>query len=325
MIEVGYKLCSEEHSPDQLIRYARRAEQAGFSFAMISDHFHPWTDRQGQSPFAWSVIGGVAQVTKALKIGTGVTCPIMRIHPALIAQAAATAACMLPGRFILGLGSGENLNEHILGQRWPSADVRQDMLREAIEVIQLLWKGEQQSYYGDYYMVEDARIYTLPEELPPIMIAAGGPKAADLAGRVADGLISSGLDEKLVQGFKDAGGGRKPCYSEVTVCWAREEAEARRTAYECWPNAAFKGAITSELPQPAHFEKVAEMITEDDVAESVICGPDPERYIDKLEEYDSAGFDHVWIHQVGPDQEGFFAFFEETLLPRLRRKNLLAD
>jgi G6PDH family F420-dependent oxidoreductase len=318
MVEVGYKLCSEEHGPDELVGYAKRAEKAGFTFAMISDHFHPWTDSQGQSPFVWSVIGGAAQVTDRLRIGTGVTCPTIRIHPAIIAQAAATSAAMLPGRFILGLGSGENLNEHILGDRWPPADVRLELLEEAVEVIRLLWEGGQQSFYGAYYTVENAQLYTLPDRLPPIYIAASGPKAAEVAGRIGDGFIGTGPDRKVIDKFKKAGGEGKPCYGEIAVCWAAEEAAARRTAFERWPLAAIKGELSSELPVPAHFEQAAEMVTEEDVAEKVVCGPEVDRYVKKVREYAEAGYDHVWFHQIGPDQEGFFKFFEKEIKPRLK-------
>ncbi|HKY04408.1 MAG TPA: TIGR03557 family F420-dependent LLM class oxidoreductase [Blastocatellia bacterium] len=318
MLEIGYKLCSEEHGPDELVAFSKRAEAAGFSFAMISDHYHPWTDRQGHSPFVWSVIGGVAHATDRLSIGTGVTCPTIRIHPSVIAQAAATSAAMLPGRFILGVGSGENLNEHIVGERWPAADVRLEMLEEAIEIIRLLFEGGQKSYYGDYYTVENARLYTLPEKLPPVMIAASGPKAAELAGRIGDGFIGTSPGGEVVKKFKEAGGEGKPCYGEITVCWATEEARARRTAFELWPLAGIKGELSTELPAPAHFEQAAEMLIEDDVAENIVCGPDPERYLEKVREYVKAGYDHVWFHQVGPDQEGFFRFFEKEIKPRIK-------
>jgi G6PDH family F420-dependent oxidoreductase len=320
MFEIGYKLCSEEQTPQELIEGARRAEEIGFDFAMISDHYHPWVDKQGQSAFVWSVIGGIAQATERLKIGTAVTCPTMRIHPAIIAQAAATAAVMLPGRFIFGVGSGENLNEHILGEHWPEADVRLEMLEEAVEVILLLWQGGQQSHYGDYYKVENARIYTLPDEPPPIIVAAGGEKAVELAGRIGDGLCATSPDKELKQKFEKAGGKGKPCYAEMTVCWAKEEAEARRTAHECWPTAALKGELSQVLPAPAHFEQAAQMVTEEDVAKEIICGPDAERHIAKLTEYAEAGFDHVWVHQVGPDQAGFFRFYEQEVLPKLAER-----
>src|ERR687883_157173 len=188
MVELGYALSSEEHTPNDLVRYARRAEEVGFAFALISDHYHPWLDQQGQSPFVWSVVGAIAHATQRLRLGTGVTCPTMRIHPAIVAQAAATAAAMMPGRFFLGVGTGENLNEHILGDRWPEADVRREMLEEAVEVIRLLWQGGQRSHHGRHYTVENARVYTLPETPPPIIVAASGPKAAELAGRIGDGF-----------------------------------------------------------------------------------------------------------------------------------------
>jgi G6PDH family F420-dependent oxidoreductase len=317
---IGYKLCGEEQSPQELIDCARRAEEVGFDFAMISDHYHPWIDRQGQSSFVWSVLGGLSQATRRMTIGTAVTCPTIRIHPAIIAQASATVAAMLPGRFILGVGSGENLNEHILGDHWPEIEVRHEMLEEAVTVIRLLWQGDQQSHYGDYYTVENARIYTLPDELPPIIVAAGGSQAAELAGRIGDGLAATSPDNELKREFEKAGGMGQPCYAEMTVCWAEDEAKARGAAYQYWPTAAFTGELSQVLPVPAHFEQVAKMVSEDDVAKKIVCGPDPERYLAKIDEYVEAGYDHVWLHQVGPDQEGFFRFFEKEVFPKLDRE-----
>jgi coenzyme F420-dependent glucose-6-phosphate dehydrogenase len=210
MVEIGYALSSEEHSPNDLVRYARRAEEAGFTFALISDHYHPWIDRQGHSSFVWNVIGAIAQATERLRLGTGVTCPTIRIHPAIVAQAAATSAVMMPGRFFLGVGSGENLNEHILGGYWPSAEVRLEMLEEAVEVIRLLWQGGSQSHRGRYFTVENARVYTLPDELPPLVVAASGQRAAELTGRIGDGLISTSPDSELPSSFRQAGGAGKP-------------------------------------------------------------------------------------------------------------------
>jgi coenzyme F420-dependent glucose-6-phosphate dehydrogenase len=316
MAELGYALSSEEHPPDALIANARRAEEVGFTHALVSDHFHPWIDRQGHSPFVWAIIGGIAQVTKTIELGTGVTCPIIRTHPALIAQAAATAAAMLPGRFFLGVGTGENLNEHILGDRWPPGEVRLDMLGEAIEVIRLLWQGGSQSHRGRYYTVEDARIYTLPDEPPPIRVAASKEGAAELAGE-NDGLIGTSPEADLFEAFANAGGKGKPSYGQVTVCWAKTEAEAKQIAREWWPNAAIKGDLSQELALPAHFEQTAEMIDEEDVAEAVVCGPDPEAHLAKIREYETAGYDHVYVHQVGPDQEGFFEFYERQVLPNV--------
>jgi G6PDH family F420-dependent oxidoreductase len=319
MTRVGYALSSEEHGPLDLVRNARRAEECGFPYALISDHYHPWTDRQGHSSFVWSVLGGIAGATDRLSLGTGVTCPTIRIHPAVIAHAAATTAAMLPGRFFLGIGTGENLNEHVLGDPWPSPDVRLEMLEEAIEVMRLLWRGGKQSHHGTHYTVEDARLYTLPDESPPIVVAAGNARAAELAGRLGDGLCSTAPDAELVEAFETGGGNGKPRYGQLTVCYAATEAESRRTAYEWWPNAAIKGDLGQELPLPEHFEQAASMVTEADVAESVVCGPDPERHRAKIREFADAGFDHVYVHQVGPDQEAFLAFYEREVLPAFDR------
>jgi coenzyme F420-dependent glucose-6-phosphate dehydrogenase len=317
MFEIGYKLCSEEQSPSELIQYAVRAEEAGFDFAMISDHYHPWIDKQGQSSFVWAVLGAIAQVTERMKIGTGVTCPTVRIHPAIIAQAAATMETMMPGRFLLGVGSGENLNEHIFGDRWPEADIRLEMLEEAVALIRQLWQGEQMSHRGQYYTVENARVYTLPEQPPPIIIAGGGPKAAELAGRIGDGFCTTSPEKELKQHFVNAGGKGRPCYTEMAVCWAEGEAEARRTAFEHWPTIGFKGELSQILPVPKHFEQVAEMLKEEDVAKEVICGANPKEHLKKIQEHINAGYTHIYVHQIGDDQSGFFDFYEQEVLPKL--------
>jgi G6PDH family F420-dependent oxidoreductase len=318
MIEIGYALSSEEHAPNDLVRYARRAEDMGFTYALISDHYHPWIDRQGQSPFVWSVIGGIAQATERLRLGTGVTCPTMRIHPAIIAQAAATSAAMMPGRFFLGVGTGENLNEHILGDRWPAHDVRLARLEEAVQVIRLLWQGGTCTYRGCHYTVENARLYTLPDKPPPIMVAASGVQAAEVAGRIGDGLINVAPASEIVDCFTAAGGSGKPRFAQLTVCWAQDEAAARRTAYEYWPNAGIKGELSQELPTPAYFEQAAQMVCEEDVTQTVVCGPDPERHVTEVKKFAEAGYDHVYIHQIGPDQEGFLQFYAREVMPKLR-------
>ncbi|HJQ83139.1 MAG TPA: TIGR03557 family F420-dependent LLM class oxidoreductase [Candidatus Binatia bacterium] len=317
MVEVGYKLSSEEFGPVALVEYAAQAERSGFEFALISDHFHPWSDRQGQSPFVWSVIGAIGAATERLRIGTGVTCPTMRIHPAIVAQAAATTAALMPGRFFLGVGTGENLNEHIVGRGWPSAEVRLEMLEEAIQVIRLLWEGGTKSHRGRHFTVQDARLYTLPKELPQLMVAASKPLAAELAGRVGDAIVNTEPDEELLQRFRAAGGRRKPCYVELTVCWAEDERRARRTAHEIWALSALGGPLFTELAQPSHFEAAFKPITEDQVAEAVVCGPDPKRHLEAIEEAAGKGYTHVCVHQVGPEQEGFLDFYESEILPRL--------
>jgi coenzyme F420-dependent glucose-6-phosphate dehydrogenase len=284
---------------------------------VISDHYHPWIDRQGQSPFVWSVIGAIAQATERLRLGTGVTCPTIRIHPAIIAQAAATAAAMMPGRFLLGLGTGENLNEHILGDRWPPADVRLEMLEEAVEVIRRLWKGGFQSHRGRYFTVENARIYTLPKELPPILVAAKGARSIELAAKAGDGIISTAPDPKVLGEFQKLAGSEKPRYGMIHVCWAEDEQKARRIGHEWWPNSALKGGLGVELPSPRHFEQAAQMTKEEDVAGVILCSPDPERHIGEIRKYADAGYDHIYVHQVGPEQEGFFRFYQENVLAKL--------
>ncbi|MFN2556666.1 MAG: TIGR03557 family F420-dependent LLM class oxidoreductase [Nitriliruptorales bacterium] len=317
-VEIGYKLSSEDHGAMDLVRYARRAEEVGFSFALISDHYHPWTHRQGQSPFVWCVIGAIAESTERLRLGTGVTCPTIRTHPAIIAQAAATATTMLPGRFFLGVGSGENLNEHIFGDRWPPTPVRHAMLEEAVALMRRLWGGGSHSHHGTYYTLENARVYTLPEQPPAIMMAASGANAAELAGRIGEGLIATSPDRELVETFTAMGSAKRPCYAELKVCWAESESEARRQAHTWWPNLGIPGELGQELPTPAHFEQAASLVREDDVGEALVGGPDPDRHVAGVQAFIEAGFDHICVHQVGPDQGGFFRFYEQEVLPRLR-------
>ena len=317
MTELGYAISSEEHEPGALVENARAAEEAGFSFALISDHFHPWIDKQGHSAFVWSVIGAIARETESLRLGTGVTCPLIRIHPAIVAQAAATCASLMPGRFFLGVGTGENLNEHILGDRWPFPDERLEMLEESIELMRELWKGEKTTFRGKHYTVEGARIYSLPDEPPPIAVAAAAPKAAELAGRLGDAFVTTAPEQELVETFEEAGGEGKPKYGMITVCWAETEEEARRTAHEWWPNAGLEGDLTQELPLPEHFEQAAATVTEDDLAETMPLGPDPEKHLGKIREFVEAGIDHVYFHQVGPDQEGFLRFYADEVMPQV--------
>ncbi len=322
-IELGYALSSEEHRPLDLVRNAVRAEEAGFSFAGISDHFHPWIKAQGHSPFVWGVIGAVAQATERLRLGTGVTCPTMRLHPAIVAQAAATAACLMPGRFFLGVGSGEALNEHILGDRWPPAPTRLEMLEEAIEVIRTLWKGGSQDHQGRYYRVEDATIFDLPDALPEIVVAAGGTMAAGVAGRAGDGLWGTSPDEEVMETFDREGGAGKPRYGQVTLCWAETEEEGRKTAYQIWPNAGIAGQLSQDLPTPKHFEDAAQMLHEEDLGAKLVCGPDVERHVALVRSYADAGYSHVYIHQIGPDQDGFFRFWDQELRSALAAERLI--
>jgi G6PDH family F420-dependent oxidoreductase len=314
MIKLGYKLSSEEFDAADLVRFAVRAERVGFDFGLISDHFHPWTDRQGQSPFVWTVLGAIANATTRLAVGTAVTCPTIRVHPAIVAQAAATTARLMNGRFFLGLGTGENLNEHVVGRGWPPSDVRLAMLTEAVEVLKLLWKGGEQSFRGEYYTVEQARLYTLPEKPPEVMVAASNPGAAGLAGSAGDAMINTEVDDELIGAFTEAGGAKKPRYVEMAVCWAKDEQRARRTAHEIWSLSGLEGMLFTELGRPALFEQAMKPVTEDKVAEAVVCGPDPERYLEKIRKAERAGYTHVCLHQIGPEQEAFLDFCRRRLL-----------
>jgi coenzyme F420-dependent glucose-6-phosphate dehydrogenase len=312
---LGYTLSSEEFDAPTLVAQAQLAEQAGFAFASISDHFHPWVEEQGESPFVWGTLGAISQRTERIELITGVTCPTTRIHPAVVAHAAATATSLLPGRFSLGVGSGENLNEHILGDRWPGVVERQDRLEEAIEVIRDLWEGKLTSHRGEHFTVENARVYSLPEEPPPLLVAVAGESSVELAARLGDGLIGTAPVAESVEQFRSEGGEGKPTYGQLHVCWAESEEAAKKLALKQWPNSALSGNFFLELPLPAHFEEAAEVLDEGDVAESIVCGPDPERHRAAIQEYVDAGYDHVYIHQVGPEQEGFIAFYEREVLP----------
>ncbi|MFI0350021.1 LLM class F420-dependent oxidoreductase [Actinomadura sp. 9N407] len=313
----GYFLSCEEHRPEELIRQARLAEEAGFEALWISDHFHPWTDEQGQSPFVWSVIGALSQAV-SLPVTTAVTCPTVRIHPAIIAQAAATSQVMLDGRFRLGVGTGEALNEHILGDRWPSAAERLDMLAEAVEVIRALLGGHQISHHGRYYTVDTARLYTLPETPPPIHVSGFGPKSAAAAGRIGDGFMTSKPDPDLIRAFRDAGGEGKPLMAGLKACWGPDEAQAVKTAHRLWKNEQIPGQAGQELPLPAHFAQVAQLVPEDTVRDAVPCGPQVDRHLQAIRPLVDAGFDEIYINQIGPEPDGFFDFYHREVLPRLR-------
>ncbi|MFE1770930.1 TIGR03557 family F420-dependent LLM class oxidoreductase [Streptomyces sp. NPDC059008] len=316
MAEYGYFLACEEHGPAALVEQARMAEQAGFTSLWISDHFHPWHDAQGQSPFVWSVIGALSQVT-SLPVETAVTCPTMRLHPAVTAQAAATAAVQTNGRFRLGVGSGEALNEHVLGDRWPQAAVRLEMLEEAVQVMRSLFTGEEVSHHGKYYTVENARLYTVPEEPVPIDVSGFGPAATELAGRIGDGFVTMSPDADAVERFRRGGGATKPAMGGLKVCWAQEREAAVATAHRLWANEQLPGELPQVLPTPRHFEQANELITRERVAQNVPCGPDAEAYVQAITAYVEAGFDAVYLSQIGPDQRGFFDFYRSEVLPRL--------
>lgn len=315
MVQIGYKLSSEDTNPTNLVKYAKKAENAGFNFAIISNHYHPWVSKQDQSPFVWSTLGGISQVTNNINIGTAVTCPTIRIHPAIIAQAAATTASMMEDRFMLGVGSGENLNEHILGDHWPPAPTRIEMLEEAIYIIRMLFQGDIHNFKGKYYTIENTQIYSLPNKIPPILMSADGELAAETAGRIADGLITPGIRSNIVEIFKKNGGEGKPCYAEASVCWDHDEDKAQELTYEYWPILANKNGLNWEIQTPKYFEELAKMTDPKTVTQGVACGNDPQKHINEINKFIEAGYDHIFIHQLGPKQEGFIDFYKDEILP----------
>jgi G6PDH family F420-dependent oxidoreductase len=314
MAEIGIFFSSEERSAPEIVAAAAHAEQAGFRCAWLSDHFHPWNDAQGESPFVWSVLGAAARATEQMRWMTAVTCPTIRTHPGVVAHAAATTATLLPGRFRLGVGSGEALNEHVFGARWPEADVRLEMLEEAVAVIRMLWEGGFRHHHGRHYTLEGARLYSLPDELPPILVSGFGPKAVELAARIGDGFVSVGPDREGLEHYRERGG-QGPATSGLKVCWGADRDECVRTAHRLWPNEALAGELAQILPSPRHFEQATELVTEQHIAEAVACGPDPQEHIAAIREIVDAGFDEVYVGQIGPDHEGFVDFYAREVLP----------
>jgi coenzyme F420-dependent glucose-6-phosphate dehydrogenase len=306
-MDIGYWLSSEEHSAKDLVENAKRAEDAGFEFLLISDHIHPWVDAQGHSPFVWSVIGAIAQATERIRIGTAVTCPLIRMHPAIVAHAAATSQSLLDGRFFLSLGTGENLNEHVLGDRWPRADERLEMLGEAVDVIRALLGGDYETYRGKHYTVEQLKLYDAPDEAPPIIVAAKAPNAAKLAAEKADGTMNTSPDAEIVEQFRQAGG-KGPIYGEIGGAYASSEASAIKIAKERGPNKAMGGDLATELALPRDFEAVAELVRDDDLEGALVLGNDPALWREKIDEYERAGFTHACLHDVSLDQQEFIEF-----------------
>lgn len=318
MTDYGFFLSSEEFTPAQLVEQARLAEAAGFSSLAISDHYHPWNDEQGSSPFVWSMIGAISQVTD-LPVTTLVTCPTVRLHPAVTAQAAATSSVLTQGRFALGVGTGEALNEHILGDAWPEYAVRAEMLEEAVEVMRKLFTGERTSHRGRHYTVQDARLYTAPSRPLPIHVSGFGPASAELAGRIGDGFVTMQPDRDLVRAFREAGGADKPVLGGLKVCWNPDRDWAVKTVHRLWPTELLPGELAQILPTPRHFEQASELVTEQQVADAVTCGNDAEQHIEAVRAYTDAGFDQVFVNQIGQQFHGFFDFYRTQVLPALRR------
>jgi G6PDH family F420-dependent oxidoreductase len=319
MTLVGYTMMCEQAGPKQLVRDAVLAEEAGFDFAVISDHYFPWLDSQGHSPYAWCVLGAAAQATDHIPLMTYVTCPIRRYHPAVVAQKAATMQLLSDGRFTLGLGAGENLNEHIVGGRWPIAGVRHEMLTEAVEIIRALWAGETVTYRGKHFDVESAKVWDLPEVAPPIGIAVSGPASCRLAGRHGDAMIAVEPRADLGRRFDAAGGSGKPRIGQIALSYDPDRHAALRRAMDQFRWFTGGWRVNAELPVPASFDQASRTVREDDVANQMPCGPDAAHHAAGVREFEGAGFTHVALVQVGGDtQEQFITWAATELLPALR-------
>ncbi|MFF4174178.1 TIGR03557 family F420-dependent LLM class oxidoreductase [Streptomyces sp. NPDC001744] len=318
-MEIGYKLSAEAFGPGELVRQAVAAEAAGFDFVEISDHFHPWLDNQGHSPFAWTVLGAIAARTERIGLATGVTCPSIRYHPAIIAQAAATLSLMSDGRFVLGVGSGERLNEHVVGRGFPdTVRARHELLREALEIIRLLWSGGYRSYEGKHLRLADARVFDLPSDLPPIAVAASGRSSARIAAELGDGLFATEQKPEIVRHYREAGG-TGPGYAEVPMAWAEDEHTAAREALRTtrWALSGWK--VMSELPNPVNFEAATTTVREEDILAKFACGSDRNRYLEVAQQFVDAGFDRLVMQNAGPDPDGFMDFYQRELDGPLRR------
>jgi G6PDH family F420-dependent oxidoreductase len=317
MVRFGYKLMTEEHGPRALAENARRAEAAGFDFVAISDHFHPWLEVQGHSPFAWSVLGAIAATTSKVDIATGLTCPILRYHPAIVAQAAATVSVMSGGRFSLAVGAGERLNEHVTGERWPSTPERHEMLGEAIDICRALWDGRVHTLQTPHYRVDHARLYDPPERPIPIWVGASGSYSVALAAEKGDGMLATDPDKALVEGFR-AKAGDKPRYCEVTLAYAATEEAGLKLARDRFRFGQLGWPAMSEIPTVEGFESASQWVRPDDMADGLGAGPDPEKHLAAIRRYVEAGYDHVALLGIGPDQASFIGFFEKELKPRLK-------
>jgi G6PDH family F420-dependent oxidoreductase len=316
-MRIGYKLATEAFGPKEIIRQAVLAEQAGFDFVEMSDHYHPWLEAQGHSAFTWNLLSAIAMKTERIGLATGVTCPSVRYHPAIIAQAAATLAIISDGRFTLGVGAGERLNEHVVGLGFPGTRIRHQRFREALEIIRLLWKGGYRSYEGKYLQLEDARVFDLPGELPPVAVAASGPESAKIAADLGDGLFATEPDGDLVSTWQRLGG-HGPAYGEMPLAWAEDEDAAVQAVLEKNAFALTGWKVMAELPNLVNFQAAVASIGPQEVREQMACGPDVRRHLQVTQQYVDAGFDHLVAMNTGPDPDGFMDFFTRELAAPLR-------
>ncbi|WP_372349274.1 LLM class F420-dependent oxidoreductase [Streptomyces sp. KL116D] len=319
MVHFGYTVMTEQAGPRDLVRHAVGAEEVGFDFSVTSDHYFPWLRSQGHSPYAWSVLGAIAQATSRLPLMTYVTCPTFRYHPAVVAQKAATLQLLSEGRFRLGLGSGENLNEHVVGRGWPAVDVRHEMFEEAVTIIRALFEGGHVTHHGKHYDVDSARLWDLPDAPPPIGVAVSGERSCALAGRLADLLIATEPDPDLTAAFDRHGGAGKPRVGQLPVCFDTDRTAAVARAHDQfrWFGGGWK--VNSELPHPDSFEGATQYVRPDDVADALPCGDDVDTFLEAVRPFVDAGFTELALVQIGGDhQDAFLEWSAKTLLPALR-------
>ncbi|MFF3883594.1 LLM class F420-dependent oxidoreductase [Streptomyces sp. NPDC001914] len=319
MVRIGYTMMTEQAGPRELVDHVVRAERAGFDFSVTSDHYFPWLDSQGHAPYAWSVLGAAAQATERIPLMTYVTCPTTRYHPAVVAQKAATLQLLSQGRFRLGLGSGENLNEHVVGGGWPAAHLRLDMLEEAVEIIRSLFDGGNVNHHGVHFDVENARLFDLPDTPPPIGVAVSGDHSCEIAGRLADLLIATEPDPELTSAFDRNGGAGKPKVGQLPVCYDTDRAAAIVRAHDQFRWFGGGWPVNSELPGPDSFARATQFVRPEDVADSIPCGDDVESVVEAVQPFVDAQFTEVALVQIGGDhQEPFMDWAERKLLPALR-------
>jgi G6PDH family F420-dependent oxidoreductase len=321
MVAIGYTLMTEQRGPKELVSDSVAAEQAGFNFAVSSDHYSPWLEEQGHAPYAWAVLGGVAASTQRIGLMTYVTCPTFRYHPAVVAQKAATLSRLSDGRFLLGLGSGENLNEHVVGQGWPPVNVRHEMFGEALVIIRQLVDGEQVNFAGDHFRVDSARLYDPPESRLPVGVAVSGAQSISLFAKHADAMIAVQPESDLVESFDALALGTMPKIGQQPICWDPDRDEAVRRAHEQfrWFGGGWK--VNAELPGPSGFAAATQFVRPEDVAESIPCGPDTTAHVEALRPWVEAGFSHVALVQIGGStQPEFLNYARAELLPALRRE-----
>jgi G6PDH family F420-dependent oxidoreductase len=317
MARYGYTLFCEGNDPRDLVRQAVAAEEAGFEFLVISDHYHPWLPEQSHSGFAWSILGAVAQATESIELATMVTCPIVRYHPAIVAQMAATTGVLSEGRFTLGLGAGERLNEHVVGRGWPPADLRHDMLREAVGIIRELWQGGYVTHRGPHFTVEDARVFDLPDQPIEMFLAASGGASARLAAEVADGVCATEPDQAVVADYVEAGGDDAAVWGQIVLAWNSDRQAGLEDAHRQFRFAAGGWKVQSELPNPVNFEAATRQVTPDSLAEAIPAGPDAEAHAGGIAAFDQAGFRHLAVAYPGEDWQGFMRFWTSQLAPAL--------